>query len=804
MKTRLLLFFWIIITAILLYILSVPISPLPPLGSFFSPAEGFWANAETRSIDGTIELPGDKTDRPVDIYYDERGVPHIFAENDRDLYFAQGYVTARDRLFQLELQVRAAGGMLSEWLGETTLEYDLNQRRRGMLYGAEKMVEYLDGKKTMEVVEAYAAGINEYINGLRPDQYPVEYKIIDATPAEWKPLHSALLLKYMTQMLAGRNNDVTTSNTASYLGLNFIEKYITARSKWMEPIIPKEHVWQFDPLPVPDAPDYFQSKISSNVDPYPPNPANGSNNWAVSGSKTSTGYPILAGDPHLSLSLPSIWYEMQLQAPGVNVYGVSIPGAPGIIKGFNEAIAWSTTNTGADVMDWHEIEFRDDSRNHYLFDGEWRSVDKRLEEIRIKEKEAVVDTVIYTHHGPVSQVIGEDMLTDKKNGYALRWIAHDPSNEPMAFYLLNRAGGYNEASEALNHFEQPAQNFVYADTSGNIAMFVAGKLPLKWKGQGMTVSDGRDSDYDWQGWIPNEHNPGILNPQRGFVSSANQIAVDESYPYYLGDRFGPFYRGKRINDLLENEDRLTVKKMQQFQLDNHNYRAKILVPLLIDFLNVRGMTEFELELLQIVKDWDYNHTGPAIAPSIFYAWDRALYSLIWEDDFNDSIPLRMPTYELTLQMLIDNPEAEWVDDRSTAEKESLQDLTVKAFRNAIENLRDEFGEFGESWQWARYNNTNLDHLSRIPGLGEQNLFTDGSAESLNAVRGSHGPSWRMVVELGPEVKGYGVYPGGQTGNPGSGKYTEFIDTWLNGGLFELNFYRQKPETGELPLHIKFR
>jgi len=804
MKIKSLFLFWILTTALLVYILAIPIGPLPPLGSFFSPPEGFWANAETRIISGTIELPGDKTVRPVDIYYDERGVPHIFAENDRDLFFAQGYVTARDRLFQLELQARAAGGMLSEWLGEVTLEYDMNQRRRGMLYGAEKMVEHLKDNKSMEIVEAYSAGVNEYINGLRPDQYPLEYKIIDSAPAEWKPLHSALLLKYMTQMLAGGNSDVTTSNTIAYLDRDFIEKYITKQSKWMEPVIPKEYDWKFDPLPVPETPGYFQSKISSNIDSYPPDPANGSNNWAVTGRKTDTGYPILAGDPHLSLTLPSIWYEMQLHAPGVNVYGVSIPGAPGIIKGFNESIAWSTTNSGADVMDWYEIEFRDESGNEYLFDGEWRSVEKREELIHVKGREAVVDTVIYTHHGPVSEVIGEDMLTDKKIAHALRWIAHDPSNEPMAFYLLNRASNYGEASEALSHFEQPAQNFVYADTSGNIAMFVAGKLPLKWSGQGMTVSDGRNPAYDWQGWIPGAHNPNIINPERGFVSSANQIPVDETYPYYLGDRFAPFYRAKRINDLLANENRITVKDMQQFQIDNYNYRAEITVPLLVENIPIREMSEFELELLQVVRDWDFYHRGSGIAPTIFYAWDRALYSLIWEDEFTDSVPLRMPTYELTLQLILENPDSEWLDLRSTPETESLQELAVMAFREAIKNLQDEFGEFGQSWQWHRYNQTNLNHLSRIPGLGVQNLITDGSAEALNAIRGSHGPSWRMVVELGPEVKGYGVYPGGQTGNPGSGRYTEFLDTWLNGGLFELNFFREKPSDGQIPLHIKFR
>ena len=804
MRGKLPFFFWITLSVLLIYGLSVPIGPLPAVGSFFNPVHGFWANAETRNLEGTISLPSDMTEKPVDVFYDERGVPHIFAHNDADLYFAQGYVTARDRLFQLELQVRASGGMLSEWLGENMVDYDLNQRSRGMLYGAEQMLEHLKGTQSEEIVEAYGAGINAYIESLRPEQFPLEFKLLGVEPQKWEPLHSALLLKYMTQMLAGRNNDVTTSNARAYMGESFVEEYITKRSKWMEPIIPPERDWDFDPRQVSAPSESFIPQISGQVQPYAPDPDNGSNNWALSGSKTKNGFPLLAGDPHLNMSLPSIWYEIQLYAPGINVYGVSIPGAPGVIKGFNESIAWSTTNTGADVMDWYEIEFRDESRSEYLYNGEWLPVEKRVETIELKYGDPVRETVLYTHHGPVASITGEEMMTDDIIGHALKWITHKPSDEPKAFYLLNRAANVGEASEALSHFEQPAQNFVAADNSGNIAMFIAGKLPLKWDGQGMTVSDGRNPDYDWQGWIPNDQNPHVINPERGFVSSANQYLTSDSYPYYLGKRFASFERGKRINDMLREGGEFTIKDMQLMQLDDFSYRAQVILPAMLDYVNTRLLPETKLEMLQVLKDWDYTNKGESVAPTLFNKWLDILYDEIWDDELDVSFPLRRPTLELTIEMLLDDPDAKWIDNIYTEQVETISDLITSSFVRSTTELEERLGEFGEAWQWAYYNDTDLNHLARIDGLGELDLFTDGAREAINAIRSSHGPSWRMVVELGPEVKAYGVYPGGQSGNPGSASYTEFVSTWNNGGQFELQFLREKPAEDEFPLLLKFR
>ncbi|NBB76616.1 MAG: penicillin acylase family protein, partial [Bacteroidetes bacterium] len=411
MRNSITLFISAALLAILLFFLATPIGTIPPIGKFFHPVQGFWANAETRPATGDILLDLQGVEEPVEIFFDERGVPHIFAENDHDLYFAQGYVTARDRLFQMELQARAAGGKLAEWLGERLIDYDRNQRRLGMMYGAEQAFSAIQQDEVMSgVISAYAEGVNAYIETLRYEDYPLEYKVLDVEPSEWSELNTALLLKYMTQTLAGRSEDIITSNTLSHFGEEFVNRYLSDRSQFMVSIIPDEKEWELDPQRRAAPDSLYDPTYNDEIQLWQPDPLNGSNNWVVDGSKTEGGYPMLSNDMHLNMTLPAIWYEVQLQTPDHNVYGVSLQGAPTVIVGFNEHMAWGSTNTGADLMDWYEITFRDSTKQEYLFDGEWLPVEERIEEIIVKGGETVRDTVLYTHHGPVYETDEERSL----------------------------------------------------------------------------------------------------------------------------------------------------------------------------------------------------------------------------------------------------------------------------------------------------------------------------------------------------------------------------------------------------------
>ncbi|MEP1152420.1 MAG: penicillin acylase family protein [Balneola sp.] len=787
----------------LIFAFNTQFGSVPPLGKFFDPQAGFWANAET-SVPESEELELEGFDGNASVYFDDRRVPHIFADNEYDLYYAQGYVVARDRLFQLELQTLDAAGRLAEKIGDRALERDRTTRRRGMPYGAEKALEMMKADpKTWEIVNAYADGVNTYISSLDSEDLPLEYKILDFEPEEWTPIKTAHLLKNMTRTLAGGNSDDATSNTIAYFGEEFIEKFFETKPALNDPIIPPSREWDFDAMPV-QAPDTLYKPASAvELGEYERPEGIGSNNWAVSGSKTKSGYPILANDPHLTLTLPSIWYEVQLHAPGINSYGVSLQGTPGIVIGFNENVAWGVTNVGSDVMDWYEIKFKDDSQNEYWHDGEWKPTTMRVEEIKVKGEETVLDTVIYTHHGPVTKA--ESKLDEEREPayHALRWIAHEASNDIRTFYGLNRAGNYDDYVEALSYYVAPAQNFVFASNEGDIALWVNGKLPNKWKHQGRTVSDGTDPLYDWQGWIPFEHNPHVKNPEREFVSSANQESAAPDYPYYLDDDFAPFERGRRINERLAEMNDITAKDMQELQMDDFSHYAKTLLPSLLEWVTTDSLVENGDEILELMKDWNYYMEAEEIAPSFFRHWSGNFYRAVLYDEFGTTdVSLRLPSRDRFVEIVKSEPNFEFIDNVETEETETRAQIATASFNETVTELTNYLGEFGDDWKWGYFIENDVDHLASIPGLGRQNLFSSGSGEAVNATRGQHGPSWRMVVEVGPEVKGYGVYPGGASGNPGSPNYDSMIEPWRTGNLFELKFMKEEPS--EYLYKLEFR
>jgi len=793
----------ILILSAVIISLNTQFGSVPPIGKFVDPESGFWTNAET-STPGSDDLLIDGFEGNASVYFDERRVPHIFADNEYDLYFAQGYVVARDRLFQMELQTLDASGRLAEKIGDRALSRDKTTRHRGMPYGAEKALEMMKkDPKTWEIVNAYADGVNAYISSLDPKDYPLEYKILDFEPEEWTPIKTAHLLKNMTRTLAGGNRDDRTSNTMEYFGAEFIEKFFEVKPELNDPIIPSSRKWGFERIPVQEPDTLFKPASAVELGEYERPEGVGSNNWAVSGSKTESGYPILANDPHLSLTLPSIWYEVQLHAPGINSYGVTLQGTPGIVVGFNENVAWGVTNVGSDVMDWYEIKFRDNTQKEYWHDGQWKPTTMRVEEIKVRGKEIVLDTVIYTHHGPVTKM--ESRINEEREPvyHALRWIAHDASNDIKTFYGLNRAENYDDYVEALKYYVAPAQNFVFASNEGDIALWVNGKLPNKWEFQGRTVSDGTDPLYDWQGWIPFEQNPHIKNPERGFVSSANQESAAPDYPYYLDDDFAPFERGRRINDLLASMEDITAKDMQNMQMDNYSYYAETLLPSLLEWINTDSVEENGIEILQLMKEWDYNMEGEKIAPSFFRHWSGNFYRAVFYDEYETTdAALRYPSRDRFVEIIKSDQNFEFIDDVDTEKIETRGEIVTATFNETIKELTNYLGEYGEKWKWGYFIENDIDHLAGVPGLGRQNLFSSGSSEAINATRGGFGPSWRMVVELGPEVKGYGLYPGGASGNPGSPNYDFMVDPWRTGELYELKFMKEEPN--EYLYKLEFR
>jgi penicillin amidase len=566
-----------------------------------------------------------------------------------------------------------------------------------------------------------------------------------------------------------------------------------------DPIIPVGTKWDFEPVNIPEMPSLGKTTSALNINTKEKEEGIGSNNWAVSGKKTASGYPLLANDPHLDLTLPSIWYQIQLASTDVNACGVSIPGSPGVIIGFNKNVAWGVTNVGSDVLDWYSIKFKDASKKEYWFDNKWLPVKERIETIKSSDGHTLTDTVLYTHHGPVVYTSEQrpDNFSKVNNiptGHALKWVAHMGSNDIKTFIALNKAKNYTDYRKALTYYSAPAQNFVFASFENDIAITPNGYFPLKWKGQGKFLLDGTNPSNDWSGRIPAEHNPTVKNPERNFVSSANQFPSDQSYPYYLNWEYSGYERSHRINKRLSVMTQANVDSLQNLQNDNYSILAENILSTLVSLVDTEKLNASEREGLNIVSKWNKFFDADEIGASIFELWHKNLGIQIWQDDFGDpKTPMRYPSRDRNVQLLLNEPNAVWWDNVKTAKKETRTDLVNASFKFAIDSLQRKFGPIDIEWAWANLKKTHVPHLAKVAGFGSKFLYNGGSKTSVNATSETNGPSWRMIVSLGKEVKAYGVFPGGESGNPGSHYYDDMIDTWSEGKLNELLYLRVKDE-----------
>ncbi|MCE7055313.1 penicillin acylase family protein [Algoriphagus sp. AGSA1] len=792
-----------LITLTLAIVLAVavsrPFGAIPPLAPLLDPYHGFWQNCFSEDKLDEGELALEKLSSEVKVVYDENLIPHIFANGQEDLYRAQGYITAKHRLWQMEFQTMAAAGRISEIVGSIALDLDRMTRRKGLAYGAEKGMEFIktEDPKSYKLLEAYADGVNQYIDQLSEARLPVEYKILGYRPEHWSAYKSILLLKYMTDMLVG-DRDLEYSNLRKILGDVMLDKLYPEYPEGVDPIIEPGHKWGFEAMTVnhPDSISYPDDLLL--IDPLPqPEEGTGSNNWAVSGSKTKNGHPILANDPHLSLNLPSLWYSMQLTTPDHSVKGATLPGALGVISGFNENIAWGVTNATRDTRDWYKITFQDETRKAYKYGDKWRQTSFRVEEIKVKGEAVFLDTVVYTHYGPVVYDQSFNSMRQDVN-FALKWNVHEGSNEQRTFLELNTAKNIQDYNSALDNFTAPAQNFVFASKSGDIAMRIQGKFPLKWKGQGKFFMDGADPNMEWQGYIPNEQNANTLNPSRGFVSSANQHPTDSTYPYYVFDNSYEFYRNRRLNSRLREMKAITVEDMQGLQFDDYYLHAAEALPVMMDMLG----SEFDADpdakrYISLLKEWDLYADPNQKAPTLFYIWWRKAYNHIWKELSSYGAQVVLPSYYQTVVLMKHDPADSIFDIKNTSVLETATIHVKEGFRDMLAEMKKWESEEGD-FSWANYKRTTIQHLvPQFKSFSVENVYTGGGSGILNATSARHGASWRMVVELGPEINAFGIYPGGQSGNPGSKYYSNFVEKWANGEYLDFKLRTPGQEEGIL-------
>jgi penicillin amidase len=757
------------------------------MGKFMSPFTGFWQHPSSSPGDQTVRI-ATPNGRPVTIVFDDRLVPHIFAEHSTDAYFAQGYVTAMHRLWQMDLSARATAGRLSEILGKRMLEYDKRQRQLGLAKAAKDAAEKWKENTTIYAhLEAYSDGINAFISTLKDKDLPVEYKLMNFEPEEWTPYRTALFTKSMSAMLGSGEKDAEHGTMLNLLGKELFAEIYPMSNPHSSPVISSDKNWDFEPIALPvDTINEFNIGAVGPSAPFSEYQY-GSNNWAVSGAKTKSGAPILCNDPHLKLNLPSIWYECHLITPDQNCYGVSLPGMPGIIIGFNQDIAWGITNAGHDVMDWYQVDWVDEKKTQYWLDGKKVDVEFQIETYLIAGGEQIIDTIRHTQWGPVAMHgIHKDM--------AMKWMALESplSTEAGTFLELNRAKNHKDYLNALDHFVTPAQNIIFASKTGDIAITVSGHLPLRKKGQGVFVQNGNTSNNDWPGIIPLRHNPMEFNPVRNFVSSANQVSTDSTYPYfYHGEPYFEDYRGRWLNRQLSEMDQITAQDMMGMQLDNRSLKAMEILPYLLRSLEESKVkNDYSTEEQQIVKklsEWNYAYEATNETPIYFDLWFRNFYRQTWDEFYaiQDSIPIAWPQSWRTIDLAKNQPSHSFFDLKETEDLESAADITLIAFDKMIQEVQELKAKGIDNW--GKQKSTRVRHLANIDQFSRTLFGASGHGDALNAVTSTNGPSWRMIVELSDPIKAWVVYPGGQSGHPGDPHYDDMLNDWEKGKYHEARF-----------------
>lgn len=787
-----------------LYAGARPVGPLPPLGAFLDPVRGVWAAARAEPVErSTVALPG--LGRDVRVQYDRRGVPHVFASSEDDAVRALGYVVARDRLFQMELTWRAASGRLTELAGARALELDREARELGMPRAAERKLAALPAE-SRRYLDDYAAGVNAYIASLRDADVPVEYKLLHARPATWLPINSLHLFNRMGWLLAADAPERTRLRAASVVGTAAARDLFPDHTPIQEPIEPDEGQRaprrDFHPLAPPGAPDTVADVLASLDDRLAP-PGHddataaersfASNNWAVMPRRTRDGHALLAGDPHLGLSLPSIWYEAHLHVTrGVDVYGVTIPGAPGIVIGFNRDVAWTVTNTGADVVDYYR-ETVDDTvaPTRYMLDGAWRPIERRVERYLAPDGRAIrTDTLRFTHRGA---------MTRTASGWlSMRWTVLEPSDETRAFRDAARATSAAELQEAFaRSYFAPAQNVLAADRGGHVFLRSTGHYPIRPDTLGgAVIRDGSTSRSDWRGYWPVERYPQTADPAQGYAASANQDPQppERAAAYFSNDHEFDPWRAMRINALLRADSAVTPDAMRRYQTDPGSARADWFVPYFLAAARTvagrGGATPSLGAAAARLAEWDRRYTKDNQRAVLFEAAMTQLPARTWDELLRDGRRVATPSDAVLAELLADSTSAWWDDRRTAAVREDRDAVLAASLAAAYDSVVARYGEPERGgWRWDRIRFANVYHLLRLPGFSATNIPIQGGRSTLNPSSGdgNHGASWRMVVELGPTVWAWGTYPGGQSGNPGSGRYLDHIATWRDGQLEPLEF-----------------
>ncbi len=802
------------------------------------------------TVSGEIAVPGLGAD--VEVIRDGDGIPQVYADTAQDLFYAQGFVQAQDRFFEMDFRRHVTSGRLSELLGRDALESDMYIRTMGWRRVAEEELSLLE-PETLRYLEAFSDGVNAYIDRHEPAEMSLEYSLLalgglDYEPEEWTPADSVAWLKAMAWDLRGNMTEEIDRALASVSRTpQEIESlYPGYPSRRHRAIVEQggvvDGVFEQDasssdtrnPARPPLSDELVESleRLDDGLESMPQlmgkGPGLGSNSWVVGGERSTTGEPILANDPHLGISVPGIWYQMGLHcrelsdACPFDVSGFTFAGLPGVVIGHNHQVAWGFTNLGPDVVD---LFLEDVGGSTYLYDGERRPLRIRRETIDIAgEDEPFTFEVRSTRHGPLLSDVSEQLSTVGANaevpepapprgsGYAvaLSWTALSPTRTADAIFMIDAATGWDQFREGAERFAAPAQNMVYADKDGHIGYQAPGLIPIRKAGNtGDYPVEGWDSANDWTGsFIPFDALPSVLDPDAGAIATANQAAVDRDYPYYLTDTWSYGYRSHRIFDLLNNKARLSVDDMAELQLDVRNGFAPTFLPYLLDILLPSQYLAGGQRLLQ---DWDYRQPADSAAPAYYNAVWRQTLALTFHDQLPESVwPDGGDRWFEVMRRLLAEPNSSWWDDVDT---ETVVETRDEILYTAMAQARDELVRLQArrpvAWTWGHHHQMNLEHQSlgqsdvdvvrwlfnrggyEVPGGGD--LVNATKWDAAEGYQVTAAPSMRMVVSLADFDDSRWINLTGSSGHAFHDNYVDQTEMWVEGRTLPWYFSRSRVE-----------
>jgi penicillin amidase len=782
----------------------------------------YWlARASLPQLDGAIQVAG--LSAPVEVLRDARGVPHLRASSLQDLFFAQGYVTAQDRLWQMDLSRRLAEGELSEVFGERTLRLDLENRTLGFRQVSQRALAELSPEARAPLT-AYANGVNAFIASHR-DRLPLEFLLLNYQPRPWTEVDSLGVALNMAKTLNTTwRTDLMRERIRAKLGPELSADLLPDHSSLDEPVA--EPVATPGRMPkktsspsadgsfrgVPQEWDDEESRTSvtfrarflaslgatSEVDDPTlaalvspgdeSNPALGSNNWVVSGAHTQSGKPLLANDPHLDHSVPSVWYMIHLKAPGLNVSGVSLPGLPLVVIGHNERIAWGMTNTGPDVQDLYAESFDPGAPNKYLHNGAWVDAEVRDEVIKVRGKRDYRLTVKITRHGPiVSNSSGRDL--------ALRWTALEPHALSALFYGASKIGlaqNWEEFTSALRDYTGPMQNFVYADMEGNIGYYAAACVPIRKRGIGAVPAPGSTDEYDWTGYIPFDDLPHSYNPASGMIATANGRVVPDGYPYFITSHWDPPFRTARIFQLLRGGKAFTIDDMLRIQTDIVTLEDKWLAEQLLRAgLQKQPQGPDAQYALSLLSHWDGEARMDSAATLVCEVTRKALLQRILRPKLGGDLSVyHWGMSTIFLENVLANNWTRWLPPGDS----SFADTLMESLEEGVKQIPSLVGSRShDSWKWGNTILLTFYHPlgQGLPLLGrllDVGAFPQaGTATTVKATTARHGPSMRMVVDLSNLDHSVQNITLGESGQVFSPYYKDQFEAWHTGRSFPMSF-----------------